>query len=83
MNRSLLLAVVLAGLSLAVAAHEGHDHGDEKKPMVAPGNVPQRLPDGAVFLPKSAQRGMGVLTLKVSEQEVPKTLELAHRRDGG
>lgn len=79
MNRSLLLAVVLAGLSLAVAAHEGHDHGDEKKPMVAPGNVPQRLPDGAVFLPKSAQRGMGVLTLKVSEQEVPKTLELAGR----
>ena len=74
---NVLVAVVLAGLSLAVAAHEGHDHGDEKKLLAAPGNTPQRLPDGAVFLPKSAQRGMGVLTLQVAEQELPKTLELA------
>jgi len=79
MNRSLLLIVILGGISLVVDAHEGHDLDDEKKLLAAPGNVPQRLPDGAVFLPKSAQRGMGVLTLKVNEQEVPKTLELAGR----
>jgi hypothetical protein len=46
-------------------AHEGHDHADEKKPAVIVGNTPQRLPDGAVFLPKSAQRSMGVLTQPV------------------
>ena len=51
----------------------------EKKPLVAPGNTPQRLPDGAVFLPKSAQRGMGVLTERTVEADVPKSLELAGR----
>jgi hypothetical protein len=79
MKRLCLLSLALASLSLPLAAHEGHDHGDEKTPMVAPGNTPQRLPDGSVFLPKSAQRGMGVLTVKTAEADVPKTLELAGR----
>src|SRR5574343_743697 len=78
MKRIYLLGLALAGLSLPLAAHEGHDH-DEKKPLVAPGNTPQRLPDGAVFLPKSAQRGMGVLTVKVAEESLPRTLELPGR----
>jgi hypothetical protein len=78
MMRVYLLSLLLAGLSLPLAAHEGHDH-DEKKPLVAPGNTPQRLPDGSVFLPKSAQRGMGVLTVKTVEADVPKSLELAGR----
>lgn len=78
MKRVYLFSLLLAGLSLPLAAHEGHDH-DEKKPLVAPGNTPQRLPDGSVFLPKSAQRGMGVLTVKTAEADVPKSLELAGR----
>ena len=61
---SISSALFLA-LSLPLAAHEGHDHADEKKAMVNLGNAPQRLPDGGVFLPKSAQRSMGVLTQPV------------------
>ena len=74
----LVLAAVLAGGGPA-AAHEGHDHDDEKKRFVIPGNAPQRLPDGNVFLPKAAQRGMGVLTHKVAEETLSRSLELPGR----
>jgi hypothetical protein len=83
MKRIILCAGLLAGLNQFAVAHEGHDHADEKKPAAIVGNTPQRLPDGAVFLPKSAQRGMGVLTLKTAEAELPKTIELAGSRDHG
>ena len=79
MKRIILCAGLLAGLNQFAVAHEGHDHADEKKPAAIVGNTPQRLPDGAVFLPKSAQRGMGVLTLKTVEAELPKTIELPGR----
>lgn len=71
--RVLLLAV----LALPLAAHEGHDHGDERKSVVNPGNLPQRMADGSVFLPKPAQRQIGVLTQPVNPAQVPKTIELA------
>lgn len=74
----LTLAAILAGGGPA-AAHEGHDHDDEKKRFVIPGNAPQRLPDGNVFLPKAAQRGMGVLTHKVAEETLSRSLELPGR----
>ena len=79
MKRIILCAGLLAGLNQFAVAHEGHDHADEKKPAAIVGNTPQRLPDGAVFLPKSAQRGMGVLTLRTVEAELPKTIELPGR----
>jgi cobalt-zinc-cadmium efflux system membrane fusion protein len=79
MKRIILCAGLLAALNQFAVAHEGHDHADEKKPAAIVGNTPQRLPDGAVFLPKSAQRGMGVLTLKTAEAELPKTIELPGR----
>jgi hypothetical protein len=77
---ALLLALCL-GLSLnaGVLAHEGHADGDEKKALLMPGNTPQRLPDGSVFLPKSAQRGMGVLTQALAAADLPRTLELPGR----
>ena len=76
---ALFAAILCTGFALPLAAHEGHEHGDEKKNQLAPGNAPQRLPDGAVFLPKSAQRGMGVLTVRVAEESLPRTLELPGR----
>ncbi len=79
MRHSSILAALLLLAAWPTAAHEGHDHGDEKKAVLVPGNTPQRLPDGAVFLPKSAQRGMGVLTQKTVDTEVPKAIELAGR----
>lgn len=77
-----LAIFLLSGLLLPfspVVAHEGHDHGDEKKAIQSLGNVPQRLPDGTVFLPKSAQRSMGILTQPLSDEAAPKIVELAGR----
>ena len=56
----------LAGLGIVLAlaaawpaqAGEGHDHGDAQAAPSA--NGPQRQPDGSVFLPKPAQRQLGV-----------------------
>jgi membrane fusion protein, heavy metal efflux system len=75
--KRLSLVILLAALAVPpLAAHEGHDHGDEKKALPNLGNTPQRLPDGTVFLPKTAQRQIGVRTLPVAGEQVPRTLEL-------
>ena len=64
----------LATLPLVYAA-EGHDHGDG--PVAPSANGPQRLPDGSVFLPKPAQRQLGVRTLPTEEAELPRSVELS------
>lgn len=75
--KRLPILLCLAALCLPPAmAHEGHDHGDEKKALPNLGNTPQRLPDGVVFLPKTAQRQMGIRTLQTAQEELPRTLEL-------
>lgn len=58
-----------------VWAGEGHDHGDAAP--AANSNGPKRLPDGSVFLPKPAQRQIGVRTMPVTQAELPRSLELA------
>ena len=70
-----LLAVVALCAPLAVQAGEGHDHGDA--PPADTGNGPKRQPDGSVFLPKPAQRQLGVRTLVAAEGQHPKAVELA------
>ena len=77
--KKLLMILLAAGLSTQSPAHEGHDHGDEKKTPQINGNAPQRLPDGTVFIPKSAQRGMAVLTQKAQSETLPQSLELPGR----
>lgn len=57
-----------------VHAGEGHDHGDA--PAAPSANGPQRLPDGSVFLPKPAQRQLGIRTQSTSEEELPRSIEL-------
>lgn len=76
-----MLTLLLLGpaLNTGAWAHEGHDDGDAKKAVLVPGNAPLRLPDGTVFLPKSAQRGMGVLTQALVAADLPRTLELPGR----
>jgi hypothetical protein len=56
-----LLAVALLLAAAPLAAHEGHDHGDAP-PAVPAAGAPQRLPDGAILLPKASQRLIGVRT---------------------
>ncbi len=60
--------------STPVWSGEGHNHGDA--PPAAGGNGPKRQPDGSVFLPKPAQRQIGVRTLEVISSELPRALEL-------
>ena len=73
-----MLSLALAGTSWNALAGPGHDHGDEG-PAQASGNGPRRLPDGSVFLPKPAQRQIGVLTQVTEAGELPRSIALAGR----
>ena len=80
MHRLAWLGPLWLGLVLALAgpwpahAGEGHDHGGAA--AVPSANGPQRQPDGSVFLPKSAQRQLGVRTVVAQEAELPRSVEL-------
>lgn len=80
MKRSPMWQGVVAGLALVLTASlpawagEGHDHGDG--PAAPSANGPQRLPDGGVFLPKPAQRQLGVRTMVAEAGELPRSVEL-------
>ena len=67
------LMLLLAGATPAWAG-EGHDHGGATATPSA--NGPQRLPDGSVFLPKPAQRQLGVRTLPTEAGDLPRSFEL-------
>ncbi len=72
---ALVLALGAAtGLHAPVQAGPGHDHGDA--PAAPSANGPQRLPDGSVFLPKAAQRQLGVRTLPTEAAALPRSFEL-------
>ena len=71
---ALLLATVLSA-PLPALAGPGHDHGDA--PPAPTGNGPSRQPDGSVFLPKPAQRQLGVRTLVTAAGQHAKAFELA------
>ena len=79
---SLVCAAVCLAFASAVMtgpAYAGpeHDHGGAQ-PAVAGGSGPKRLPDGSVFLPKPAQRQIGVRTTPASAAgELSRTFELA------
>lgn len=80
MSRPLRLAIAAAALAFVAAplqAGEGHDHGDAAAASVTGG--PQRLPDGSVFLPKPAQRQLGVRTRTAEWAALPRALELNGR----
>lgn len=79
MKKHYILAALSFALTAAVSmpalAGEGHGHGEDTTPLNTSG--PQRLPDGSVFLPKPAQRQMGVRTEIAKIVETPRALELA------
>ena len=69
-----ILSAVLLTVAAPAWADDGHDHGDAAP--AASGDGPKRLPDGSVFIPKPAQRQIGVRTLTVVQAELPRSLEL-------
>ena len=71
---ALLMATALSA-ALPALAGPGHDHGDA--PPAPTGNGPSRQPDGSVFLPKPAQRQLGVRTLVTATGQHAKAFELA------
>ena len=82
-------ALISVGMGLAAAfvllsappqadAHEGHDHAaDEAAAPVPMGSRPQRLPNGAVFMPKASQFQLGIRTQMNASAEWPLSVELA------
>ena len=75
-THSLIVAALALSIGATVPAQagEGHDHGDG--PAAPSANGPQRLPDGSVFLPKPAQRQLGVRTVVTEAGELPRSFEL-------
>lgn len=69
------LWLALLAMVAPVFAGEGHDHGDAQPS--ANSNGPKRLPDGSVFLPKPAQRQMGVRTVVGETRQLPRATELS------
>src|SRR3990167_3034883 len=75
LHRLAWLGVVLALVGpLTAQAGEGHDHGGA--PAAPSANGPHRQPDGSAFLPKPAQRQLGVRTMVAAEAELPRSVEL-------
>jgi cobalt-zinc-cadmium efflux system membrane fusion protein len=64
------------------ATHEGHGHEEEKSQIAistVTGERAQRLPDGAVFVPKTVQRIFALRTLVAENAEHKKVTELPGR----
>ncbi len=77
MNK-LLMSLLLVLLPISAWAHGDEKH-DDAVDMPVNANVPQRLPDGSVFLPKPAQRQMDLRTVPTQAQEASRAFELNGR----
>jgi membrane fusion protein, heavy metal efflux system len=75
---ALIVFIASATLISPVLAGPGHDHGDNHGagPVTDTGNVPRKLPDGSIFLPKPTQRLLQVRTREALEATAARTLEL-------
>jgi hypothetical protein len=78
MMRRHLLALGLLAATTAWA-DDGHGHSHGSAGPAAQANGPARLPDGSVFLPKPAQRQLGVRTVVTEQADLARTVELAGR----
>ncbi|KQT84142.1 HlyD family efflux transporter periplasmic adaptor subunit [Aurantimonas sp. Leaf443] len=77
--------VFLFGTSVALA-HEGHDHGAPPPAAPAPlagdpagRDLAQRLPDGAVFVPKPTQRILALRTVVTAPADHRRSVEMPGR----
>ncbi len=87
-----IIFLLVYGLAGSVFSHGGEDHShdqDSAKPVMAArtGNPtgaasvesPQRLADGSVFIPKPAQRALGIRTVVAERGDFPRVIELPGR----
>jgi cobalt-zinc-cadmium efflux system membrane fusion protein len=75
---AVLMALAAAPTDRA-QAHEGHDHSPVPNSSAVMGDLPRRMPDGSVFLPKPSQRLLSVLTVKAVEGEGRRAVSLLGR----
>ncbi len=76
-----LFLAALTGFCLQAVAgpgEPGHSHAEPEIPFQGT-NAPKRFADGSVYLPKLAQRQLGVRTTPVQFGEFPRTIELSGR----
>ena len=72
------VGLAFAGAAATGPAFAGPDDQGGAQPAVVGSSGPKRLPDGSVFLPKPAQRQIGVHTTPAGAAgELPRTFELA------
>lgn len=76
MKTNKLLSILLCLASATLWAHGDEDHGDAPQVAVS-ADKPQRLPDGRVSLPKSAQHRLTIRTIQAVEASYPKAFELS------
>lgn len=86
--RLTIFLMLALGLSGHAFAHGGEEHShDEPAPIARPANAAgaakaeasQRLADGSVFVPKPAQRALGLRTAVAEKGEFSKVIELPGR----
>lgn len=78
--KPLAVLLFLSGLALPqLPAWAGEGHSHDEPALSMPGQGPQRQADGSVFLPKPAQRQMGLRTLPVRFAALPRSVELNAR----
>ena len=79
------VVLVLLAVANSVHADEGHGAADKKGAAgytslgAGENGTPQRLADGGVFLPKSAQRQLGIRTVVAEIRELAQSIELNGR----
>jgi cobalt-zinc-cadmium efflux system membrane fusion protein len=74
--RTLILLLCLGGLlSTRTFADPGHDHADGGGAHVG-GDIPRKLPEGDVFVPKASQRLLHIRTSLAAETETQSAAEL-------
>lgn len=73
------VALFLIAPAPKATAHGDEDHGDAKQPVAFAGDIPRRLPDASVYLPKPSQRLLEVRTLQTKETTTQPNLSFVGR----
>lgn len=88
---ALITSAVLAFMTVPTWAHGDEDHSQDKKPtstassggtasvMTLQSTASQRLPDGSLFVPKTAQRQLGIRTVLAEVKDLAASVEFNGR----